>query len=72
MSFICELARPFRQDLADVPVFLKESGFFSSPGVIAAEYIERIMDMNPGPRHAAQGSSLGGAAFAPHFIAIKQ
>lgn len=55
-----------------MPVFLKESGFFSQPRVIAAEYIERIMDMNPGPRHAAQGSSLGGSALAPHFIAIKQ
>lgn len=31
-SFICELAHPFRQDLVDVPVFLKESGFFRSPG----------------------------------------
>lgn len=71
-SFICELAHPFRQDLVDVPVFLKEAGFFLLPQVITTEYIERIMDMNPGPRHAAQGSLLGGFALVPHFIAIKQ
>lgn len=43
-----------------------------SPQVIKTEYIERIMDMNPGPRHAAQGSLLEGFALAPHFFAIKQ
>lgn len=32
VSFICELAHPFRQDLVDVPVFLKEAGFFLAPG----------------------------------------
>lgn len=31
VSFISELARPFRQDLVDVPVFLKESGSFLRP-----------------------------------------
>lgn len=29
-GFICELAHPFRQDLVDVPVFLKEAGFVHS------------------------------------------
>lgn len=37
-SFICELARPFRQYLQDVPVFLNKAGFF----FVAPGYHSRI------------------------------